>query len=197
MIDNHSIQEIGKRELILDSALKIFSRNGFHGATVEEVAESAGVGKGTVYLYFQSKTDLFVSVVEEKLNELQGLIVGHLKDIEGAHVKLGEFIKLHWEFFNKSKEFVRVILSDLGGLEKELDTRTRQARTKLIKVLESIIKEGINNGEFKKIEPKLAAYAIEGAISFVAFESLVNRMDTSFTSDVSQLIDICISGLCY
>ena len=42
-------QESGKRELILEGALRVFSQKGFHNATVEEVAEAAGVGKGTVY----------------------------------------------------------------------------------------------------------------------------------------------------
>jgi AcrR family transcriptional regulator len=88
----------------------------------------AGVGKGTVYLYFGSKTDLFVSVVEEKLKELQEAVVEHIENIEGACAKLTESIKLHWEFFNRSREFVKVILSDLSGLEKELDERTREAR---------------------------------------------------------------------
>jgi len=196
MTNNGDAQESGKRELILEGALRVFSQKGFHGATVEEVAEVAGVGKGTVYLYFGSKTDLFVSVVEEKLKELQEVVVERLENIEGACAKLTESIKLHWEFFNRSREFVKVILSDLSGLEKELDERTREARAEFIGVLESVISEGINCGEFKDIEPRMAAYAIEGAISFVAFESLVSRINVPSIPDVSQLVDFCLNGLC-
>ena len=148
MTNNVDTQESGKRELILEGALRVFSQKGFHGATVEEVAEVAGVGKGTVYLYFGSKTDLFVSVVEEKLKELQEVVMERLRNIEGACAKLSETIELHWEFFNRSREFVKVILSDLSGLEKELDERTREARTGFIGVLVSIIEEGISSGEF-------------------------------------------------
>ena len=196
MTNNGDTQESGKRELILEGALKVFSQKGFHGATVEEVAEVAGVGKGTVYLYFGSKTDLFVSVVEEKLKELKEVVMERLENMEGACVKLAESIKLHWEFFNRSREFVKVILSDLSGLEKELDERTREARAEFIGVLESVISEGINCGEFKDIEPRMAAYAIEGAISFVAFESLVSRINVPSIPDVSQLVDFCLNGLC-
>jgi AcrR family transcriptional regulator len=196
MANNVDIQESGKRELILEGALKVFSQKGFHGATVEEVAEVAGVGKGTVYLYFGSKTDLFVSVVEEKLKELQEVVMERLENTEGACAKLALSIKLHWEFFNRSREFVKVILSDLSGLEKELDERTREARAGFIGVLESVIEEGIGHGEFKDVEPRMAAYAIEGAISFVAFENLVNEVSTPSIPDVSQLVDFCLNGLC-
>jgi TetR/AcrR family fatty acid metabolism transcriptional regulator len=196
MTDNGDSQELGKRELILEGALKIFSQKGFHGATVEEVAEVAGVGKGTVYLYFGSKTDLFVSVVEEKLKELREIIVERLKHMEGAYAKLAEAIKLHLEFFKESREFIKVILSDLSGLERELDERTRDARSRFVEVLTSIIEEGIKCGEFKDVEPRMAAYAIEGAISFVAFENLVNEVKTPSIPDASQLIDLCLNGLC-
>jgi len=196
MTNNVDTQESGKRELILEGALKVFSQKGFHGATVEEVAEVAGVGKGTVYLYFGSKTDLFVSVVEEKLKELKEVVMERLENVEGACAKLAESIKLHWEFFNRSREFVNVILSDLSGLEKELDERTREARAGFIGVLESVIQEGVKRGEFKDVEPRMAAYAIEGAISFVAFENLVNKTSAPSIPDVSQLVDFCLNGLC-
>lgn len=194
--DNGDIQESGKRELILAGALKVFSQKGFHGATVEEVAEVAGVGKGTVYLYFGSKTDLFVSVVEEKLKELKEIIVRRLENIEGARAKLAESIKSHWELFNRSREFIKVILSDLSGLERELDERTREARAGFIGVLESVIEEGIKSGEFKDVEPRMAAYAIEGAISFVAFENLLDEENSPGVPDVSPLVDFCLNGLC-
>ena len=193
---NTDTQESGKRKLILEGALRVFSQKGFHNATVEEVAEAAGVGKGTVYLYFTSKTDLFVSVVEEKLKELKEALIEHIENIEGACAKLAGAIKLHWEFFNRSREFVQVILSDLSGMEKELDERTREARTAFVAVLESVIKEGISGGEFKEIEPRMAAYAIEGAISFVAFANLMNELDEPSAFDVSELVDLCLSGLC-
>jgi AcrR family transcriptional regulator len=196
MTGNSDIQESGKRELILEGALKVFSQKGFHGATVEEVAEVAGVGKGTVYLYFGSKTDLFVSVVEEKLKELREIVIERLENMEGACAKLAECVKLHWEFFNRSREFVKVILSDLSGLERELDERTREARSEFIEVLQAVIEEGISHGEFKDVEPRMAAYAIEGAISFVAFENLVNKISVPSIPDVSQLVDFCLNGLC-
>ena len=196
MASNCDIQEPGKRELILAGALRVFSEKGFHGATVEEVAEVAGVGKGTVYLYFASKTDLFVSVVEEKLKELKGVLLKRLENIEGACAKLVESIKLHWEFFNQSREFIKVVLSDLSGLERELDERTREARAGFIGVLESVIAEGITSGEFKDVKPRMAAYAVEGAISFVTFEVLVNETRAPGTTDVSDLVDFCLSGLC-
>jgi len=53
-----------KREAILNAALEVFSEKGYHPATIDEIAERAGVGKGTVYSYFRSKSELMEQLIE-------------------------------------------------------------------------------------------------------------------------------------
>ena len=53
-----------KRRLIIEAAMKIFARDGFHKATISDIAEVAGIGKGTVYEYFNSKTELFEDMIK-------------------------------------------------------------------------------------------------------------------------------------
>jgi len=59
-----------KRQQILEAAMRVFSERGFHHATVSEVARTAHVGKGTVYLYFDGKEDLLVSLFDELVDKL-------------------------------------------------------------------------------------------------------------------------------
>ncbi|MFQ5541718.1 MAG: TetR/AcrR family transcriptional regulator, partial [Candidatus Binatia bacterium] len=58
-----------KRREILQAAMQVFAREGYHRARIEAVAEEAGIGKGTVYEYFKSKTDLFLALHEHMLSE--------------------------------------------------------------------------------------------------------------------------------
>ena len=174
---NTDTQESGKRKLILEGALRVFSQKGFHNAKPwRKFAEAAGVGRGTVYLYFTSKTDLFVSVVEEKLKEIKEALTEHIENIEGACAKLAGAIKLHWEFFNRSREFVQVILSDLSGMEKELDERTREARTAFVAVLESVIKEGISRGGIQGDRAPNGRLRHRRRNQLLAFANLMNEL---------------------
>src|SRR5882757_6005630 len=59
-----------KRERILQAAVKVFARSGFHATRVSEVAKAAGVADGTIYLYFDSKESLLVSLFEDRVSKL-------------------------------------------------------------------------------------------------------------------------------
>ena len=69
-----------KRNIILDAAEQVFSRKDYHNAVLDEIAGVAGVSKATLYLYFENKIDLFLSVVERKFFELSEVILNATAD---------------------------------------------------------------------------------------------------------------------
>lgn len=188
-------REAGKRELILAAAQEVFARRGFHQATVEEVAEVAGVGKGTVYLYFASKKELLVALVEERLEDMKRALEKRLEAVGSATDKLREAIALHFEVFSRSRDFLTVVSGDFGDLGRELDERTKEARRGFLDVVEAVIREGVQSGEFRDIDPRIATYAIEGMISLVAFGWLIRYNEPLTEEHVSQIIDLCLHGV--
>ena len=92
-----------KRKLILDGAEKIFAAKGFAGSKVEEIAEQAGVAKGTIYLYFPSKEEVFISLIEERVNELISLVQERIKGLDCA-------IKLYVYKLKPKLSFIRNML---------------------------------------------------------------------------------------
>src|SRR5579883_2305801 len=70
--DNGSRRSGDKRERILDAAVRVFAKKGFHATRVSEVAKAAGVADGTIYLYFKSKDELLVSLFEDRVEKLLG-----------------------------------------------------------------------------------------------------------------------------
>src|SRR5437868_15220458 len=60
----------GKRERILEAAVRIFAEKGFYNAKVSEIAHEAGVADGTIYLYFKSKDDLLISIFEDRMEQV-------------------------------------------------------------------------------------------------------------------------------
>src|SRR4051812_31026258 len=65
-----STPEPGKRERILDAAIKVFAAEGFYNAKVSQIAQAAGVADGTIYLYFKSKDDLLIQLFEDRMERV-------------------------------------------------------------------------------------------------------------------------------
>jgi len=194
-IDQGDAKETGKRESILAGAQEVFSKKGFHDATVEEVAEVAGVGKGTVYLYFGSKRELFVTLIEERLTQMERILTERLRSVKGSCEKLREIIAMQLEFFNRSRDFLTVVLSDFGHMVHELDERTREARLAFLRVVEAVIEEGMREGEFRAADSRIAADALMGMVGAVAYGHLIRDREPLTPDHASQLVNLCLYGL--
>ncbi len=198
-LGGNDAREAGKRDLILAAAQHIFSKKGFHQATVEEVAEAAGVGKGTVYLYFPSKKEILVALIEERLRDLAQALDARVRAVGdglGACAeRLRAVILLQLEFFKRSRDFLTVMSGDIGELGQELDERTREARRAFLKVVESVIREGIRDGEFRGTDSWLATYAIEGMVMGAALGWTMREGLLLTDEHVSQVVDLCLHGI--
>ncbi|MGE5593911.1 MAG: TetR/AcrR family transcriptional regulator [Betaproteobacteria bacterium] len=192
-------KEARKRDLILDAAQQVFSKKGFHQATVEEIADVAGVGKGTVYLYFPSKKEVLVALIEERLRELTGELKERVEAVAAGlrtcTEKLRQAISFQMEVLRKSQDFLTVMSGDIGELGQELDRRTREARRAFVAVMETIISEGTRKGEFRDIDPRLASYAVEGMIIHGAVGLTIGEGAQISDEHVSQVVDLCLNGI--
>ncbi|RME47156.1 MAG: TetR/AcrR family transcriptional regulator, partial [Deltaproteobacteria bacterium] len=106
-------------ERIRIAAYQVFAAKGFYQATVEEIAQSARVGKGTVYRYFESKENLFRAVVEDRLRELVCRIRDafiHAEDVLGA---IRRAILEYFRFFEEHQEFYRILVYEQQGFGAE------------------------------------------------------------------------------
>lgn len=192
-------KEAGKRDLILDAAQQVFSKKGFHQATVEEIADAAGVGKGTVYLYFPSKKEVLVALIEERLRELTRELIERVEAVaaglRSCTEKLRQAISFQMEVLRKSQDFLTVMSGDIGELGQELDKRTREARRAFLAVMEAIISEGTGSGEFRDIDPRLASYAVEGMIIHGAVGLTIGEGTQISDEHVEQVVDFCLHGI--
>jgi len=148
---------------ILNAAMFAFAEKGFHQATMEDVANEAGLSKGTLYLYFKNKDDLIHSVLQASLEE--GF--GELEQI----LQLDEFVKPHllkWLEALALKMETSTIYLSIGYEFYALAARDEQVRqtlqtyfAKYRALLHAVIKKGVEQGEFiKSIDPQVVAIAI-------------------------------------
>src|ERR1700757_4629411 len=87
----------GKRERILDAAIKVFAAEGFYNAKVSQIAQLAGVADGTIYLYFKSKDDLLINRFEDRMGQGKAKVREGVATDSASVSRLGRIVKLHLE----------------------------------------------------------------------------------------------------
>src|SRR5437773_8705999 len=99
----------GKRERILEAAIKVFAAEGFYNAKVSQIAQAAGVADGTIYLYFKSKDDLLIQLFEDRMERVNATLRQALAAEASAAERLKGVVRLHLELVQDNREMAEVI----------------------------------------------------------------------------------------
>ncbi len=169
-----------KRRAILQAAMQVFARDGYHRAKMESVAEEAGIGKGTVYEYFKSKADLFIALHDHMLTELKGFYMKELSEIREPTLMLERFIAVAFETFRAWEPFFLVFFDfwaegGRGQQEALLQTQMRQAYTKSRSDIAAIITSGVQDGSFRQVDPALTAASLLASLDGLVLQWLCDR----------------------
>ncbi|MFQ5540138.1 MAG: TetR/AcrR family transcriptional regulator [Candidatus Binatia bacterium] len=169
-----------KRREILQAAMQVFAREGYHRARIEAVAEEAGIGKGTVYEYFKSKTDLFLALHEHMLSELKNFYMKELSEIRKPSLMLERFIGAAFQTFRLWEPFFLVFFDfwaegGRGEHQTLLQTRLRDAYAASRIDVAAIITAGVKDGDFRCDNPLLAASSILASLDGLVLQWLCDR----------------------
>lgn len=164
-----------KRELILDAAFSLFLEKCYWDTKIIDISEAAGIGKGTIYEYFESKDailfELFKVKIEEPYQELANCFTPDMN----CEQKIREYVKFdlsHTQRFGFSKNILMnlIMKSDVFKNQALVDSIHNLIGFKA-NILCGIIEEGIQSGEFHQTDPAMATISIMGALnSFISFD---------------------------
>lgn len=156
-----------RRAEILEAALRAFRERGYHSTTLDDIAAHVGIGNTALYHYFPDKESILYSCHRESLAEVHRLLAKARQVSPSPATQLRYVIREH----------VRVMMETLQGsplaFEVPALTPERQAlvigeRDRYERALRDIIAAGIACGEFRPVDPKIAAFVILGAINWIA-----------------------------
>lgn len=176
-----------KRERLLVAALEVFQRDGFYEAKLDDIADKAGVGKGTIYEFFRSKEDLFEQTV------LAGISL-YISRIEAEAARPGPLWDrirnlglYHVGVFLKSRALLRLPLDGYGILSETLKLRILAIRERLVESMTRLLAEGRRRGEFPAdIDPRLAAVVLIGALNGLGADLLLQSAGEQTSAARSQ-----------
>src|SRR4029077_18407257 len=138
---------------ILEAAFVEFSRNGYAMTTLDQIAERAGVTKGTIYVYFENKEHLFISMVREltkaTLDAVHGMFERHEGSNAGLLRELFSFIYQHIVEDRRRREVVRMLIAEAPRFPALADRYFEEIHRPCLDLLKKAIQRGIDRGEIR------------------------------------------------
>ena len=151
---------------ILDAALSVFAEHGIDAAKLEEIAARAGVSKGTIYLYFSSKEELFREVVRQKVGPLIANADKKNAAEGSAEDQLRAYIAHQWECLGleDSEGWIRLVMLELHKYPDLAAFHWAEVVVPSNAILAGIVRRGVASGEFRSIDPSAAVQMIKAII---------------------------------
>lgn len=185
------VKTLDKKHAILDAAAKIFSINDFHEVLIDHVAAAAGVGKGTIYRYFQTKEDLYFGTVFHEMDELGEVLERTLPGEASPTRRLERIAREILLFFWNRSDLLTLLYAD----ERRFPTRQvefSRRREMVQRLVQQAILDGIERGEFRGIDARVGAELFRG---MVRAAGCFRREDDSPEELVAQIIGIFTRGV--
>lgn len=184
-----------KYKQIIDAAVIAIAENGYHQAQVSKIAKQAGVADGTIYLYFKNKEDILVSLFHEKMGNLVEQIEEEIKGKPNAASKLLVLIKKHFQILSDDRHLAIVTQLELRQSNKELRFRINDVLRGYLHLIDQIIREGKENGEFfADLNNRLARQMIFGTIDETATTWVMNDQKYSLPELAESVHQLLIGG---
>jgi TetR/AcrR family transcriptional regulator, fatty acid metabolism regulator protein len=150
---------------IIDAAVIAIAEVGYHQAQVSKIAKQAGVADGTIYLYFKNKEDILISLFEEKMGSFIEKIDEMIAGKETAVEKLYMMVEAHFRNLSDDHHMAIVTQLELRQSNKELRLRINNVLKGYLQVIDKIIIEGKETGEFSSdLDVRLARQMIFGTM---------------------------------
>jgi TetR/AcrR family transcriptional regulator, cholesterol catabolism regulator len=183
-----------RRDQIVDTSARVFARRGYHATGIVELCEANGLGKGAFYYYIKSKEELLAAIHDRVMDEVM-LGADRVAEAGGSPTEqlAGLGVEL-LDIIHRYPDHVWVFLHELPALN---DVRAEQFRVRRLEYehrVESVLRAGVDSGEFRDIDPQLTAFAWLGMHNYTYLWLMAGGSASAL--DVAQpFADIFIRGI--
>ncbi|MEW6594077.1 MAG: TetR/AcrR family transcriptional regulator [Thermodesulfobacteriota bacterium] len=186
-----------KHSKIIEAAIKVFSRKGFYNARISDIAKEAQVADGTIYLYFNNKYDILISLFEEEI----GKIILEVKLLTEQESDPREMLRLfalhHLRMMEEKRELAEVLQMELRQCNKFMREYRNTKFIEYVDIVSAIVKKGMEMGLFRaEVLPGVFKRAFFGALDETA-RLWVLSPDHSYTIDeaAAQISAFFLEGI--
>lgn len=186
-----------KRVKILQAAIKVFARDGFFNAKVEEIARQAGVATGTTYLYFDNKDDILISIFEEEMIPIIESMKSAMAPQTTAREKIKAFVYQYMNMVREKPDMAQLLEVELRQSHKFIHGYQGTKFKEYLNIISEAFIEGQENGEFiTDIHPTMFKQILFGALDQISMNWTLSK-SKKIDLDVSagQVIKVILDGV--
>ncbi len=186
-----------KRQRILNAAAKVFAERGFYNSKISQIASLADVADGTIYLYFNNKDDILISLFEEEMTKIIDEMKNVVARAEGFENKIRAFIDKHLSLIGENRELAEVMQIELRQSHKFMKDYTGTKFSEYLNIISAIIVKGQKDGEVShEVVPGIAKRILFGALDEISsYWVLSKNKKYSLKMSAKMIGDIFIEGV--
>jgi len=185
-----------KRQRILRAAIEEFARKGYFSARMADIAKAASVADGTIYLYFEGKEHLLISIFDDVLSSFISQLKEEIEDAGDPITKLGIMLRLHLETLAHDRSLAHVLQIETRHTRQFMSLLTRGRLGEYLDLIRAIIEEGQEVGVFRRdLSPGLVTNIVFGAVDELVNSWLLAEESWDLVRLHAPLMDLLSHGM--
>ncbi|MGM0576130.1 MAG: TetR/AcrR family transcriptional regulator [Myxococcota bacterium] len=186
------------RRGFVESAAHVFARKGFHGATMDEIARTAGYSPAAIYRYFSSKDELFHALVRQVAEAFLGQFEEEPPVALSFEDRLRWFLTRHFRLAEDHRDFFVAFMAQRvvfdWEIRSELGEQAYRFYLDFLDALAGLTRLGIEEGVLQDCDPHELAAALSGLMRGFNFQWLYDEDAPPLTSNVDRIVDLFLHG---
>ena len=179
---------------ILDCAKIEFGKSGFHRTVVSDIADRAGVGKGTVYRRFGDKKSLFTAMIRQGISDMEADLRGALDETAAPEENLEAMIDVYFGLSEPSRELIRIIITEGTRLISMEHEELKAELEAVLQVIEGVFQQGLKQGRFRIQDTRNMAFLLHRFLISVLEGSVLFGFGLKETMG-PMMLDVVLNGI--
>ncbi len=184
------------KDRILDAALNIFSRKGYHDTRLDEIVEEAHTSKGSIYLHFPNKERLFIALIDQFANLLERRVTEAIQQQDKGIERVRVALETVLETFGKYRMPAKILLVQAVGLGNVFEKKRLEVNDRFAGMIQTYLDEAIAVGDIAEVDTEVVAHAWMGAIYSVVIRWVYTGEPTS-ERILSALLPLLLKSVGY
>lgn len=164
-----------RREQILEAAKGRFQRYGYSKTTMEEIAADAAISKGTIYLYFENKEDVFNELLAREALDMERFLYRRVKSEESAVRQLEMIFTGALEYLERHPFLDSILRRDVEIVSPRIMKHVFSIEERYVSVVEDYVRRGVERGEIEAFNPRLLAYILYKIFEAFSYASTLEK----------------------
>ena len=194
MRTKEDVVEEFRKQTICDAAMKVVARKGIKNVTVQDIADEAGVAKGTIYIYFQSRDEILAKTMDGATEQLLEKLAAACRSCRGFRDVLEQRVRTQLQHFEENRDFFRMYLAMAEPLGERRLRKHSTYQTYLAQ-LEELLREAIARKEIRDAGVERLAVAISSVVRDIVLHRIIDREPPPLEEDVSFAVDFIMRGI--